>query len=140
MYRALIESTAFGARVIIDNFDNHGVPVNELVIAGGLQKNKMLMQIYADITGRPLSIVDSDQAPALGSAIHAAVAAGAYASITEAAENMGKIRQNVYTPIANHQKIYDQIFNEYQSLHDYFGRGTNNVMKRLKTLRLENHS
>ncbi len=135
MYRALIESTAFGARVIIDNFDNHGVPVNELVIAGGLQKNKMLMQIYADITGRPLSIVDSDQAPALGSAIHAAVAAGAYASITEAAEKMGKIRQNVYTPIVRHQKIYDQIFSEYQSLHDYFGRGTNNVMKRLKALR-----
>ncbi len=135
MYRALIESTAFGARVIIDNFDQFGVPVNELVIAGGLQKNKMLMQIYADITGRPLSIVDSDQAPALGSAIHAAVAAEAYSSITEAAEKMGKIRQNVYTPIASHQRIYDQIFTEYQSLHDYFGRGTNNVMKTLKRIR-----
>ncbi len=135
IYRALIEATAFGARVIVDNFDSHGVPVRELVIAGGLQKNKMLMQIYADVTGRPLSIVDSDQGPALGSAIHAAVAAGAYDSIVEAASAMGKIKQHVYTPISSHQEIYADLFAEYQTLHDYFGRGANDVMKRLKRIR-----
>ena len=135
VYRALIEATAFGARVIVDNFDTHGVPVNELVIAGGLQKNKLLMQIYADITGRPLSIVDSDQGPALGSAIHAAVAAGAFDSIVEAAAAMGKIKQHVYTPISSHQTVYADLFAEYVALHDYFGRGANNVMKRLKRIR-----
>ena len=78
IYRALIEATAFGTRAIIDNFREHGVPVTELIIAGGLKKNKMLMQIYSDVTGLPLSIVASEQGPALGSAIHAAVAAGLY--------------------------------------------------------------
>jgi L-ribulokinase len=135
IYRALIEATAFGARVIVDNFDAHGVPVNELVIAGGLQKNKLLMQIYADVTGRPLSIVDSDQGPALGSAIHAAVAAGAYDSIVEAAAAMGKIKQHVYAPISSHQAVYADLFAEYLTLHDYFGRGASDAMKRLKRIR-----
>ncbi len=135
IYRALIEATAFGARVIVDNFDAHGVPVNELVIAGGLQKNKLLMQIYADVTERPLSIVDSEQGPALGSAIHAAVAAGAYDSVNEAASAMGKIKQHVYAPIASNQAIYADLFAEYLTLHDYFGRGANDAMKRLKRIR-----
>ena len=78
IYRALIEATAYGTRLIVENFERCGVPVRELVIAGGLQKNKLLMQIYADVTGRPLSLVDSEQGPALGSAMHAAVAAGLY--------------------------------------------------------------
>lgn len=137
IYRALIEATAYGTRLIIENFDNHKVPVEELVIAGGLQKNTLLMQIYADVTGRPLSLVDSEQGPALGSAMHAAVAAGAYPDIRAAAERMGKVRKNVYLPIPENQKIYDQLYAEYLSLHDYFGRGANNVMKRLKRLSQE---
>ena len=78
IYRALLESTAFGTRTIIDAFDRSGVPVTELVIAGGLLKNGLLMQMYADVTGRPLSLIGSEQGPALGAAIHAAVAAGEY--------------------------------------------------------------
>lgn len=135
IYRALIEATAYGTRVIVEAFRQHGVPVEEYVVAGGLQKNKMLMQIYADVLGMPLSVIDSEQGPALGSAMHAAVAAGAYPNIQAAAEKMGKVRKAVYTPIAENQKTYDQLHSEYLTLHDYFGRGTNNVMKRLKAIR-----
>ena len=88
-YRALLEATAFGTRTIIEAFDDSGVPVTELVVAGGLLKNALLMQIYADVTGLPLSTIGSAQGPALGSAIHAAVAAGAYPDIRAAAEAMG---------------------------------------------------
>jgi L-ribulokinase len=132
IYRALIESTAYGTRLIVENFERSGVPVRELVIAGGLKKNRMLMQIYADVTGRPLSIVDSEQGPALGSAMHAAVAAGLYPTIADAAARMGRIRRSVYTPDAAAGRIYDGLYADYVVLHDYFGRGANDVMKRLK--------
>ena len=132
IYRALIESTAYGTRLIIENFERCGVPVRELVIAGGLQKNKLLMQIYADVTGRPLSLVDSEQGPALGSAMHAAVAAGLYPTIADAAARMGRIRRNVYTPDPAAARAYDGLYADYVVLHDYFGRGANDVMKRLK--------
>jgi L-ribulokinase len=86
IYRALIEATAFGTRVIVEAFENNGVPITELVAAGGLpEKNKLLMQIYADVTGREFRIIGSAQGPALGSAMHAAVAAGAYPDIQAAA-------------------------------------------------------
>ncbi|MDF9810990.1 L-ribulokinase [Streptomyces sp. SPB162] len=81
IYRALLESTAFGTRVIVEAFEDSGVPVTRFTAAGGLTKNPLLMQIYADVLRRPLSIAVSEQAPALGSAIHAAVAAGAYDSV-----------------------------------------------------------
>ena len=132
IYRALIESTAYGTRLIIENFERCGVPVRELVIAGGLQKNQLLMQIYADVTGRPLSLVDSEQGPALGSAMHAAVAAGLYPTIADAAARMGRIRRNVYTPNPAAARAYDRLYADYVVLHDYFGRGANDVMKRLK--------
>src|SRR4051794_29844073 len=98
-YRALLEATAFGTRTIIAAFVDAGVPVTELVVAGGLLKNPLLMQIYADVTNLPLSTIVSDQGPALGSAIHAAVAAGAYADVHAAAEVMGRSRRGVYQPI-----------------------------------------
>ncbi|MER3553037.1 MAG: ribulokinase [Meiothermus sp.] len=134
LYRALIEATAYGTRLIIETFRGSGVAVEEYVAAGGLPKNRMLMQIYADVLGMPLSVIGSEQGPALGSAMHAAVAAGVYPDIRAAAEKMGKIRKNVYVPIAEHQKIYDQLYAEYVILHDYFGRGGNDVMRRLKRL------
>jgi L-ribulokinase len=137
MYRALLESTAFGTRTILEAFETSGVPVNELVIAGGLAKNKLLMQIYADVTGRPLSLIVSSQGPALGSAMFAAVAAGAYPDIESAAKAMGKRHANVYKPILENQRQYDRLYAEYQKLHDYFGRGANDVMKRLKAMRAE---
>lgn len=136
IYRALIEATAFGTRVIIESFENSGVPISELVAAGGLpEKNKLLMQIYADVTGREFRIIGSTQGPALGSAMHAAVAAGVYADIQGAAVKMGKLKDEVYRPIPEHQKVYTQLYNEYVTLHDYFGRGENDVMKRLRRIR-----
>jgi L-ribulokinase len=140
IYRALIESTAFGTRVIVESFDNNGVEVRELVASGGLpEKNKLLMQIYADVTGRELKVAASQQIGALGSAMFGAVVAGrevgGYDSIFEAAKHMARLKEEIYTPIPENQMIYDQLFAEYMLLHDYFGRGENNVMKTLKRIR-----
>src|SRR5690554_2983050 len=97
-YRALLESTAFGTRVIVETFNKSGVPVTEFVVAGGLLKNPHLMQMYADVLRLPLSTIDSEQGPALGSAIHAAAAAGAYASVADAGEAMGRVERGKYQP------------------------------------------
>ncbi|MFC4057052.1 ribulokinase, partial [Planomonospora corallina] len=97
-YRALIEATAFGARTIVETFETAGVPVREFVVAGGLLKNRFLMQVYADVLRRPLSVIGSEQGCALGSAIHAAVAAGAHPDITAAAAAMGKRTEAAYLP------------------------------------------
>ncbi len=135
IYRALLEATAFGTRTIIETFIAAGVPVTELVVVGGLMKNQLLMQIYSDVTGLPLSVATSEQGPALGSAIHAAVAAGAYSDVAAAAAIMGRKRQNAYRPIAENAAAYDQLYAEYRKLHDYFGRGGNPVMRRLRQIK-----
>jgi L-ribulokinase len=142
IYRALIEATAFGTRVIVDTFQLNEVPVNELVACGGLpEKNKLLMQIYADITGREIKVTASTQTPALGSAMFGAVAAGkaagGYDSIYEAAKTMAHLKEESYQPIAANQEVYEKLFAEYLRLHDYFGRGANDVMKTLKKIRAE---
>jgi L-ribulokinase len=142
MYRALIEATAYGTRIIIESFERSGVPVQQLVAAGGLPgRNQLLMQIYADVTGREIKLTGTAQAGAFGSAMFAAVAAGkaagGYDSIVEAAEKMAWLQDVVYTPNRENQTIYDRLFQEYQILHDYFGRGANDVMKRLKALKAE---
>lgn len=140
IYRALLEATAFGTRKIIDAFVESGVKVEELYACGGLpQKNKLLMQIYADVTNRPIKVAASKQTPAVGAAMFAAVAAGkengGYESIVEAAKKMGKVRDEVFKPIRENVAIYEQLYQEYVKLHDYFGRGGNNVMKRLKSIK-----
>jgi L-ribulokinase len=135
IYRALLESTAFGTRVIIEAFESARLAVTELIVAGGLVKNDLLMQIYADVMRRPLSVLGSDQGPALGSAIHAAVAAGAYPDVPAAAQAMGKVKREVYQPDPASADIYDELYAEYVTLHDYFGRGGNEVMHRLRALR-----
>ncbi|MDX3226251.1 ribulokinase [Streptomyces sp. ME19-01-6] len=137
VYRALLEATAFGTRTIIDAFESAAVPVKELIIAGGLTKNALLMQIYADVTRRPLSIIASTQGPALGAAMHAAVAAGAYPDIRAAAHAMGKVHRRVYLPDPQRAAAYERLYAEYRVLHDYFGRGTNDVMHRLRRIRAE---
>lgn len=134
-YRALLEATAFGTRTIIEAFEESGVPVTEFVVAGGLLKNKLLMQIYADVTNLPISTILSEQGPALGSAIHAAVAAGAYPDIQSASEAMGRVNKGVFQPIRENVRAYDALYSEYITLHDYFGRGANDVMHRLKAIR-----
>jgi len=136
-YRALLESTAFGTRIIVETFNAAGVPVTEFVVAGGLLRNPHLMQMYADVLRLPLSTIDSEQGPALGSAIHAAVAAGAYPSVAEAGKAMGRVERGKYQPNPEAAEAYDGLFAEYLLLHDYFGRGANDVMKRLKAMRRE---
>ena len=140
VYRALLEATAFGTRVIVESFENSGVPVREFIAAGGLVQNSFLMQLYADITRRPLSLIGSSQGPALGSAIHAAVAAGAYPDVPAAAQAMGKIERAAYTPDPKRASAYDALYAEYLRLHDYFGRGANEVLHRLRELRIEAHA
>jgi L-ribulokinase len=135
IYRALLEATAFGTRKIVESFEEAGVPVTELVVAGGLLKNQFLMQLYADVTRRPLSLLTSAQGPALGSAIHAAVAAGAYPDIHAASAAMGHKRTAVYTPDERRADAYDALYAEYSTLHDYFGRGGNDVMHRLRDIK-----
>ena len=140
MYRALIEATAYGTRMIIETFREYGVDVNNFYAAGGIsQKDPMMMQIYADVIKMPIKIAASEQGGALGSAIFGAVAAGSanggYDSVFEAAKVMGKVKDTVYYPDAANAAIYDKLFEEYKILHDYFGRGANDVMKRLKALK-----
>ena len=142
IYRALIEATAYGTRVIIDAFEKNGIPVQELIVCGGLpEKNKLLMQIYADVTGRELKLSGSSQTSALGAAMFGAVAAGrasgGYDSIYEAALVMGKLSQEICKPDREAMAVYDELYAEYIRLHDYFGRGENEVMKRLKAIKAQ---
>ena len=143
IYRALIEATAFGTRQIIQAFETRDIEVKNLVACGGLpEKNKLLMQIYADVTGREIKLATQLQTcSALGSALHGAVAAGrsggGYDSIFEAAERMARVQKLTFRPRPENHEIYSRLFREYQSLHDYFGRGSNDVMKRLKALKRE---
>jgi L-ribulokinase len=137
VYRALLEATAFGTRTIVETFNAAGVPVTEFVVAGGLLKNPLLMQTYSDILRMPISTIASDQGPALGSAIHAAVAAGAYPDIHAAGEAMGKVNRNAYVPNKEAADAYDALYAEYTQLHDYFGHGADLMMRRLKERRKE---
>jgi L-ribulokinase len=142
IYRALIEATAFGTRVIIDAFEAGGLAIDQVVGCGGLpDRNPLLMQIYADVTGRTWRIAASSQVPALGSAMFAAVAAGSaaggYATIEDAARSMAALRAEGYVPIVANRRVYDRLYAEYVRLHDLFGRGNDPALKRLKQLRLE---
>jgi len=140
IYRALVEATAFGTRLIVETFREAGVPVTELIVTGGLTKNPFVMQVYADVTRMPLSVLGSDQGPALGSAVHAAVAAGAYEDVRAASAVMGRRRPAVWQPDPEAAKRYDALYAEYVTLTDYFGRGANEVMHRLKGLRRQAHA
>jgi L-ribulokinase len=122
IYRALIEATAFGARAIIERIREYGVPVKRVVCAGGIaEKNSLLMQIYADITGCTMQVAGSSQACALGSAISASVLAGAHKNFQAAQKAMVKIKSKAYVPNPFSKKIYDELFALYRALHDAFG-------------------
>ena len=139
IYRALIESIAFGTRKIIDTFTGTGIAVKEIVACGGLTKNEMLMQIFADATGRPIKVSGSEQTCALGAAILGAVAAGAgqggYGTVQQAAAKMTRLGRKTYKPSAEYHNIYCELYREYEALHDYLGRGANEVMHRLKAIK-----
>ncbi len=126
MYRALVEATAFGARVIMERYEEYGVPVARIVNCGGIaEKNPFVMQIYADVMGRPVQISRSAQTCALGSAVAGAVVAGVdaggHADFTRAAAAMTGVRDEVFTPVPAHQAIYDRLYALYRRLHDAFG-------------------
>jgi L-ribulokinase len=122
IYRALIEATAFGARMIIERIEEYGVPVRRIVCAGGIaEKNPLLMQIYADVTGREMQISASSQTCALGSAISAAVLAGAYPDFRSAQHAMAHIQPRTYVPESGSQAVYEKLFSLYRKLHDAFG-------------------
>ena len=140
IYRALIEATAYGTRVIIEAFEENGIAINEIVASGGLpERNPMMMQIYADVTGRAFKLAGSNLAGALGSAMFGAVVAGAaqggYDTIQEAALKMTRLKGRVYEPISDNQAVYDLLYAEYLRLYNLFGRGKNQVMKTLKAIR-----
>jgi len=140
IYRALLEATAFGKRKIIDNYLENGVEINEIIAAGGIpEKNPILMQIFADVLKTEIKIAASQQSTALGAAILGAVAAGkehgGYNTIQEAAKAMTKIKPEPVRPIPENSAVYDKLYVEYLILHDYFGRGGNEIMKRLKKIR-----
>lgn len=131
IYRALIEATAFGLKVIVEQYENSGISINSICAAGGIaQKDEMMMQIYADVLDREIRIAGSTQAGALGSAIYASVAAGAYADLKAAAEKLSKPDAKTYAPIAENAMAYKRLYGEYKTLHDYFGK-ENKVMERL---------
>jgi L-ribulokinase len=135
IYLALLEATAFGTRTIIDAFEAGGVAIGELIVAGGLLKNAFLMQLYADVTRRPLGVMETQNGSALGSAIHAAVAAGAYEDVYAAARAMGKVHRNAYLPDEGRADAYDRLYAIYTELHDHFGRGGSDALHTLRKIR-----
>lgn len=140
IYLSLIEATAYGTRMIIESFEEAGVPVNTIVLSGGIPvKNKMLVQVYTDICKKEIKLSASSQASALGAAILGAAAADkivtGYKDANEIAQHLGKVRDEVYTPNPENVAIYDELYEEYKTLHKYFGKGVNDVMKRLNEIR-----
>ena len=135
IYWALVEATAFGTRKIIDTFAAAGVPVLEFIAAGGLLRNEPLMRCYADVIGMPISVIGSDQGPALGSAMHAAVAAGVHRDIFAAAAAMGRCRRDLYVPDRARASAYDELYALYLRLHDHFGVRERDLMRALQAMR-----
>jgi L-ribulokinase len=122
IYRALIEATAFGARAIIERLQQYGVRTDQVVCTGGIaEKNPLLMQIYADVTGCAMQVAGSSQTCALGSAMAAAVLAGAHPDFASAQAAMTSLKRESFAPIAEHRVVYDQLYALYRELHDSFG-------------------
>jgi L-ribulokinase len=138
IYRALLESTAFGTRVIVDSLEQAGIPVNEIIACGGLPfQNGLLMQLTADITHRPVRVASSRQAPALGSAMFASVAAGkgsgGHESIVEASLRMSRPSLDEFLPDEGNASVYDDLFQIYHELHDSMA-ADGSPMRRLRTV------
>jgi L-ribulokinase len=140
IYRALVEATAFGTRKIIENFAVHGLPVAELYFTGGIpRKSPFIMQVYADVIGMPVRVTGSVQGSAFSSALFGLVAAGSasggFDSVAEASAVLVPRESAVYMPRVEFAGVYGRLYAEYLLLHDYFGRGGNDVMKRLQSIR-----
>ncbi|MEI6392358.1 MAG: ribulokinase [Verrucomicrobiota bacterium] len=145
IYRTLIEATAFGALTIINRFEEYGLKVGQIVNCGGIaEKNPLVMQIYADVTGRPIKISRSAQTCALGAAIAGAVVAGekagGYANFDDAQKTMTGLKSRVFQPNPKAHDVYKEMYSLYRKLHDAFGIQQPNgnlydVMKRLLEIR-----
>ena len=135
IYRALVEATAFGTRIIIEAYEENGLTIDELYTCGSLANNPLIMQIYSDVTGRPIKVASSSQATALGAAILGSVAAGlkygGYGSYAEAIKKMTVPAKKTYKPNRENLEIYNKIFVDYKLLHDFFGRDNPSIMKNL---------
>ena len=138
IYRALIESAAYGTRKILDTFRRAGAEVSSIIASGGgAAKNPMLMQIYADVLNMPVAVSACTQAAALGSAMYAAAAAGEYDSAAGAAAAMSQGTASRYLPRKEAAGVYGRLYAEYEAVHDYFGRGENRGMARLRAIARE---
>ncbi len=142
MYRALIEAIAYGTRMILKTFDESGIKTEHIFATGGMsRKNALLMQIFADVTKRPISVASSENGGALGAAVLGSLAAGSeqggYDNIFDATKVLVQAPEKTYTPNPEASAVYDRLFAEYAQLHDYFGRGENDLMKRLKKIQLD---
>jgi L-ribulokinase len=141
IYRALIEATAFGALTIINRFEEFGVKVEQIVNCGGIaEKNPLVMQIYADVTGRPMKVSRSAQTCALGAAIAGAVVGGAHRDYASAQKRMTGIKPRFYKPNSKNHQTYQALYRLYRTLHDAFGTSTwqgslHHVMKELLDIR-----
>lgn len=135
IYRALLESTAFGCRAIVENFRSHDVRVERFTASGGISlKNPFVMQLYSDVLNMPVEVIDAEVGPALGSAIFAAVAAGCYENIRDAAQAMKSRTVAVYTPRPENVSVYEALYREYMVLYEYFGK-TERTMQRIRSIR-----
>ena len=135
IYRALIESVAFGARVVADNYETAGVPFDEIYACGGVAyKDPMMMQIFADVIGKPIYVIEAKQAAAKGAAMFAAVAGGCFENLDAAAKALVKPPVKTYTPNPEYHEIYSELFAMYLELHDAYGV-PGSLIKRLRALR-----
>ena len=135
IYRALIEATAYGTRMIVEAFEKSGLRIERIVASGGIaEKDEMLMQIYADVLNRPITVSNAKRSASVGSAMYAAVAAGIYDDIHAASSHLADRSGKLYTPIVENVRVYELLYAEYRTLHDYFGKGGNDVMKRLASI------
>ena len=140
IYLSLIEATAYGTRMIIEGFEEAGLEVKDITLSGGIPiKNEMLVQVYSDVCNRKIKVVDSTQSSALGAAILGAAAAPeritGFKNANEAAKKLGKVKDKVWEPNQDNVEIYNELYEEYKTLHGYFGTGINDVMKHLNNIR-----
>ena len=136
IYRALIEATAYGTRNIIEIYEENGIPIDTLYAAGGIpEKNSMLMQIYADVTGREIFLAGTGQACAYGSAVLGASGERGYGNLAKAAESMKKVKEKSYQPISENTRIYDKLYGEYKKLAAYFADGDSTLQQILRNLK-----
>lgn len=139
IYMALIESTAFGTRNILNQFENAGIFIDNIILSGGIpSKNKLLVQIYSDVCNRKVQVCSTNQASCYGAAmlgISAAKDAAGYIGISDITARLGKKANVQFEPNPVNAEIYDKLYKEYIILSDYFGRGQNDIMKHLNRMR-----